>query len=91
MNADTVIYLGREAMFTVLLVSAPVLAVSLIVGLMVSFFQATTHIQEQTMTFVPKIVAVLAVVVVFGSWMMNIMLSYMSNLFVNMNSFINIK
>lgn len=91
MNADTVIYLGREAMFTVLLVSAPVLGISLIIGLLISFFQATTHLQEQTMTFVPKIVAILGVILVFGSWMLNVLVSFMTNLFVNMNSFIHIK
>lgn len=88
MNADTVLYLGREAMFTVLLVSAPILGSTLIIGVMISIFQATTHIQEQTLTFVPKIVGVLAVIVFFGSWMINIMLSYMSNLFINVNQFV---
>lgn len=88
MNPDTVIYLGREAMYTVLLVASPILGISLLVGVLVSFFQATTHLQEQTLTFVPKIVGVLAILVFFGSWMMNIMLAYVSNLFINMNSFI---
>ncbi|MHB9093048.1 MAG: flagellar biosynthesis protein FliQ [Eubacteriales bacterium] len=88
MSADTVIYLGREALFTVLLVSAPILGSSLLIGILISLFQATTHLQEQTLTFVPKIVGVLAVIVLFGSWMMNVMLSYMSNLYINMNSFV---
>lgn len=88
MNADTVLYLGREALFTVLLVSAPVLGSSLLIGVLVSLFQATTHLQEQTLTFVPKIIGVFVVVVLFGSWMINIMLSYMSNLFINVNQFI---
>lgn len=88
MNADTVLYLGREALFTVLLVSAPVLGSSLLIGVLISLFQATTHLQEQTLTFVPKIVGVLVVVVLFGSWMINIMLSYMSNLFINVNQYI---
>lgn len=88
MNTDTVLYLGREALFTVLLVSAPILGSSLLVGVLISLFQATTHLQEQTLTFVPKIVVVLAVVVLLGSWMMNIMLSFMSNLYININQFI---
>lgn len=88
MSPDTVIYLGREAMFTVLLVSSPILGISLLIGILVSFFQATTHLQEQTLTFVPKIIGVLAVLVLFGSWMMNVMLSYVSNLFINMNHFV---
>ncbi len=91
MSADNIVYLAREALFTVLLVSAPILGSSLIIGILISFFQATTHLQEQTLTFVPKIVAVLAVVVFFGSWMLNVMLAYMSNIFVNLNSFIVIK
>jgi len=88
MNIDTIMYLGREALFTTLLVSAPILGTSLLIGVLVSFFQATTHIQEQTLTFVPKIIGVFAVVVLFGSWMVNVMLSFISNLFLNMNSFI---
>ncbi len=88
MSPDTVIYLGREAMFTVLLIASPILGVSLLIGILVSFFQATTHLQEQTLTFVPKIVGILAVLVFFGSWMMNVMLSYVSNLFINMNQFV---
>jgi len=88
MNSDTVVYLAREAMFTVLLVSAPILISTLVIGLLISFFQAVTHLQEQTLTFVPKIVGVLAVIVLFGSWMLNVMLSYMSGLFININRYI---
>ncbi len=88
MNADTVVYLAREAMFTILLVSAPILGASLLIGILISFFQAVTHLQEQTLTFVPRIVGVFIVIVLFGSWMINIMLSYMSNLFINMNQFV---
>ncbi len=88
MGSDTVIYLGREAVITILLVASPILGSSLLIGLIISFFQATTHLQEQTLTFVPKIIGVLVVVVLFGSWMINVMLSYISNLFINLNSFI---
>jgi len=88
MNADTVLYLGREALVTVLLVASPVLGSALLIGVLISLFQATTHLQEQTLTFVPKIVGVLVVLVLFGSWMLNIMLSFMSNLFINVNQFV---
>lgn len=88
MNADTILYLGREALFTGLLVSSPILASSLIVGIVISLFQATTHLQEQTLTFVPKIIVLIIVVIFFGSWMMNVMLSYMSSLFININTFV---
>jgi len=88
MSSDTVIYLGREAIVTVLLVASPILGSSLLIGIIISFFQATTHLQEQTLTFVPKIIGVLAVIVLFGSWMINVMLSYISNIFINLHSFI---
>lgn len=91
MTTDNIVYIAREAMFTIILVSAPILASSLFIGLFVSFFQATTHLQEQTLTFVPKIVGVLIVIVLFGSWMINVMLAFVSNLFVNLNNFIIIK
>lgn len=91
MTTDNIVYIAREAMFTIILVSAPILASSLLIGLSVSFFQATTHLQEQTLTFVPKIVGVLIVIVLFGSWMINVMLAFVSNLFVNLNNFIIIK
>lgn len=88
MTPETVVYLAKEAIYVILLVSAPILGVSLTIGLLVSFFQATTHLQEQTLTFVPKVVGVLLITVIFGSWMLNIILHFTSNLFINMNSFI---
>lgn len=90
MNTDTVIYLGREGLITVLLVSAPILGSSLLIGILISFFQATTHLQEQTLTFVPKIIGVFVVLIFFGAWMINVMLAYMSNLFINLNTFVKV-
>ncbi|MFZ3172786.1 MAG: flagellar biosynthesis protein FliQ [Carboxydocellales bacterium] len=80
MTQDYVVYLAREALYTVLLVSAPILGLSLLVGLLVSIFQATTQIQEATLAFVPKIVAVLAAIVFFGPWMLNIILAFFTNI-----------
>ncbi|HEX3031778.1 MAG TPA: flagellar biosynthesis protein FliQ [Bacillota bacterium] len=80
MTQDFVIYLAREALFTVLLVSAPIMGLSLLVGLLVSIFQATTQIQEATLAFVPKIVAVLGAVVFFGPWMLNILLAFANSI-----------
>lgn len=80
MTQDFVIYLAREALFTVLLVSAPIMGLSLLVGLLVSIFQATTQIQEATLAFVPKIVAVLGAVVFFGPWMLNILLAFTNSI-----------
>lgn len=87
MTQDFIMFLGREAILTVLLVSAPILGVSLLVGLIVSVFQATTQIQEQTLTFVPKIVAIFAAMLFFGAWMMNVLFAYASNLFMNLHNY----
>jgi flagellar biosynthetic protein FliQ len=72
--------MGR-AVFQILLISAPMMGLGLVVGLVISIFQATTSIQEQTLTFVPKIVVVLGSLVVFGSWMINSMINFTMNIF----------
>ncbi|MCR4440959.1 MAG: flagellar biosynthesis protein FliQ [Peptococcaceae bacterium] len=81
MSQDYIIYLAREAVYTILLLSAPLLGTSLLVGLLVSIFQATTQIQEQTLTFVPKIVLVLVMLVIFGPWMLNLLIGFTKGLF----------
>jgi len=81
MSQDYIIFLAREAVYTILLLSAPLLGTSLLVGLLVSIFQATTQIQEQTLTFVPKIVLVMVMLVVFGPWMLNLLLGFTQSLF----------
>lgn len=91
MTPDFVIYLGRETLFTILMVSAPILIGSLALGLLISIFQATTQIQEATLAFVPKIVAVLLALVVFGPWMMNILLAFTENLLGNLHTWVQIK
>jgi len=68
----------------VLLVSAPMLGLGLIVGLLVAVFQATTSIQEQTLAFIPKIIAVFVAILIFGPWMLRIMVEYVTNVFVNL-------
>ena len=72
--------LANKALYTVILTSAPVLIVSLVIGLIVSIFQTVTSIQEQTLTFVPKIVAVFVTLMILGHWMLN----QMTNLMVDM-------
>lgn len=79
MTEGTVIHLAREAISLVLLLAGPLLLVSLAVGLAVSIFQAATQIQEQTLTFVPKLVAILITLLVLGGWMMNTMLTFTVN------------
>ena len=88
MSGDLVIQLGQEALMVVLLVSAPMLGLGLIVGLAVSVFQATTSIQEQTLAFIPKIIAVFVAVLIFGPWMLSIMVEYVTNILVNLPSYI---
>lgn len=75
-SPEFVIDIGRKAVQTVLLVAAPMLLSGLIIGLLVSIFQAATQINEQTMTFVPKIVAVLVALLLFGPWIMSILLPF---------------
>lgn len=81
MTEEFVINLGREALLTVLMVGGPILGLGLLAGLMVSIFQATTQINEQTLTFIPKIVIVLIAIVVFGPWMYNKMMEFTTNVF----------
>ena len=76
MTPETVISIAERGIITVLMICGPLLILALVVGLVVSIFQATTQIQEQTLAFIPKIVAVLVGVVFFGPWMLSHMLSY---------------
>lgn len=81
MTPELIIYIGREAVYTILLISGPLLLGSIIIGLTISIFQATTQIQEQTLTFVPKIVGIFILIVVFGPWMLNVLIAFTQNLF----------
>ncbi|EAT15819.1 flagellar biosynthesis protein FliQ [Desulfuromonas acetoxidans] len=81
MTPEFVIDLGRNAVKTVLLISSPMLLSGLIIGLLVSIFQAATQINEQTMTFIPKIVAVLVSLILFAPWIIRLMLSFTENVF----------
>ncbi len=80
---DAVLDIAREAVYTVVIVSAPMLLVALIVGLIISIFQTVTSIQEQTLTFVPKILSVFLVMILVGSWMMNTLIEFMTQLWSN--------
>lgn len=87
MSHEFVLSLARDAILTTLYIAAPVLILSLLVGLGISIFQATTQIQEPTLTFVPKIIAVFLGVLVFGSWMLNLLIQFTGTVFNNMGSF----
>jgi len=87
MNQNMVLYMAKEALVAVVLVGGPILGVSLLVGLLVSIFQAMTQIQEQTLTFIPKVVAVVAVLLVLGPWMLSVLTAYTANLLTQLATF----
>ncbi len=76
MNAQLVLSMGQEALWMLLMVSAPVLGVSLVVGLIISLFQAVTQINEATLAFVPKLIAAMAVFALAGPWMLSMLVDY---------------
>ncbi|WP_243296410.1 flagellar biosynthesis protein FliQ [Bacillus litorisediminis] len=88
MSQEQVIYIAEQGIWAVLLVSGPLLVLALVVGLVVSIFQATTQIQEQTLAFIPKIVAVLLGIVFFGPWMLGQMLTYAQSVWSNLLRFV---
>lgn len=86
MDQSQIMEIGARAMWVTLQVSLPILGVSLVVGLLVSIFQAVTQLQEPTLTFIPKILAVVVVIVVAGPWMMNTMLGFTVDLWAGIPS-----
>lgn len=88
MSQGDIISLAQEAMKMVLMLSSPMLIFGLLVGLAVSIFQATTQIQEATLAFVPKIVAVLISFLIFSPWLLSLILDFTNKLFENMNAVI---
>jgi flagellar biosynthetic protein FliQ len=81
MTPESVMTMARTAMEVTLMVSAPMLLVALIVGLIISIFQAATQINEQTLSFIPKLVGVFVALVAAGPWMLAVMLDYMRGVF----------
>ena len=88
MTEQEVMDVTRAALFLIIECSAPLLLISLIVGLIISIFQTITSIQEQTLTFVPKIIAVFLGVIIFGSWIATNIIEYMEELWSNFNMYI---
>ena len=88
MSQQFVIHLGREVFFTAILIAAPMLLAGLIVGVTISVIQTATSIQEQTLTFIPKIVAVVVSIILFFPWMMNTILSFATELISNIPDYI---
>lgn len=89
MSPEQVLTLGSEAMQTTLLVAAPVLGTALMIGLIVSIFQAATQINEQTLSFIPKLVGVMAVLILAGHWMLMTMVDYMHHVFTMIPQLVN--
>ncbi|GIO21981.1 flagellar biosynthesis protein FliQ [Oceanobacillus sp. J11TS1] len=88
MSSEFVLTLAERGIYTVLLMTVPLLLLALAVGLLVSIFQATTQIQEQTLAFIPKILAVLLGLVFFGPWMLTTIVEFTSDLYMNINQYI---
>ena len=84
MTPESVMAIGTEAMKVALALAAPLLLAALISGLVVSLLQAATQINEMTLSFIPKILAVVATIIIAGPWMLNLLLDYMRNLFTNL-------
>ena len=88
LSEGVILDVAREAFMTIIITSAPPLLVSLVIGLIVSIFQTVTSIQEQTLTFVPKIVAVFLTLMLLGGWMLDKMGDFMSKLWNNFSLYI---
>lgn len=87
-SQGAVLDIARDAIYTILITSAPLLLVSLVVGLIISIFQTVTSIQEQTLTFVPKIVAVFIGLMVCGSWILNQLSEFVTTLWSNFSIYL---
>ena len=88
MTIDDIVQISSDAIYTIIITAAPVLLVSLCVGLIVSIFQTVTSIQEQTLTFVPKVLAIFTALLILGHWMMNNMVEFMTRLWADFTVYI---
>jgi flagellar biosynthetic protein FliQ len=86
-DSDLALQLLRDLLWSALLISAPLLIITLLVGLIVTVFQVVTQVQEMSLTFVPKIIAAIVVLVIFGPWMLKRLLAFSSSLIVNIPSY----
>ena len=89
-SESAVLDIARDAIYTIIITSAPLLLVSLIIGLIVSIFQTVTSIQEQTLTFVPKILGVFVTMLICGSWMLNNMSRFIERLWSNFSYYLSL-
>lgn len=89
MTPETVMTMARQAMEVTLMVAAPLLLVALVIGLVVSIFQAATQINEATLSFIPKLVGVFVALVVAGPWMLSVMTDYMRQILTGIPGLVN--
>jgi len=87
MDTDYIIFMGRETMETALLVSAPILAVCMVSGIIISLFQTVTQIRDMTLTIVPKLVGVGVVALLFGNWMLQVMMRFTTDVFAQIQTY----
>ena len=90
MNEAILIEVAREAIFTTIKAAAPMLIVSLVVGLVVSILQTVTSIQEQTLTFVPKLIAIFLVLMLFGNWIITTIKEFLINIVTNFSFYLDV-
>ena len=87
MDADYILYLGRHTLETAVLLAAPILLVCMLSGLLVSLFQTVTSIRDMTLTMVPKLMAVAITALIFGNWMIQVLLSFTREIFNQIQSY----
>jgi flagellar biosynthetic protein FliQ len=87
---EAILDIAREAIYTIIISAAPLLLVSLVIGLTVSIFQTVTSIQEQTLTFVPKVLGVFATLMICGSWILNNLTGFMEELWSNLGYYLSL-
>lgn len=85
---EQILDIMHEAIYTIIVTAAPLLLVSLIIGLIISIFQTVTSIQEQTLTFVPKIIAVFVGMMILGSWMLNMLTQFITDLWTSFSIYL---
>lgn len=88
MTVEAVMNIASDALWTIIITSAPLLLLSMLIGLIISIFQTVTSIQEQTLTFVPKILAIFIGLLVFGSFILNTIVGFMEQLWSNFGEYI---
>jgi flagellar biosynthetic protein FliQ len=88
LTPEAIMTIARETLVTAMLLAAPPLVIGLLVGVIISVFQAVTQIQEQTLTFVPKVVAIFLSLLIFGPWMLKILQEFTVNILSNLNNVI---